>query len=94
MSPAGRRRHSFSALSFIPSYHACVEQPANETTPIAHANKNGMHFEFMLVTPIETAHRITRSAYSTTGVPFCEETKMHASETATTSCSSPGLVNR
>jgi hypothetical protein len=32
--------------------------------------------------------------YSTTGVPFCEETKIDASETATTSCSSPGLVNR
>ena len=39
---------------FHPSYHACVEQPPNETTPIAHTNKNGMHFEFMIVTPIET----------------------------------------
>jgi len=32
--------------------------------------------------------------YSTTGVLFCDETKITASEIATTSCSSPGLVNR
>ena len=35
-----------------------------------------------------------RDRYSTTGVPFCEETKISASVTATTSCSSPALVNR
>jgi len=31
---------------------------------------------------------------STTGVAFCEETKITASARATTSCSSPGEVNR
>lgn len=31
---------------------------------------------------------------STIGVAFCDETKITASESATTSCSSPGAVNR
>lgn len=34
------------------------------------------------------------ACYSTTGVARCDETKIAQSVTATTSCSSPGLVNR
>ena len=43
---------------------------------------------------MNSRNRLLSAIYSSIGVFFCEETKINASETATTSCSSPGLVNR